>query len=85
MNQPQANVIRYRLSLYVSDSESIVVKTWYKFEEQASDVEERVCFMQSVPRTSIPAFMKGKRLDRVINVTGGVMVLSLYRTHLTCW
>lgn len=48
-----------------------------RFEEQASDVDERVCFMQSIPKDEIPIFMKGKRLDRVISVKGDSGVFTL--------
>lgn len=62
--------LKYRLSLYTSEHDAILVKTWYRYEEQASNVEERVCFMQRIVKKDIPSFMKGKRLDRVINVKG---------------
>ncbi|KFB47948.1 hypothetical protein ZHAS_00015910 [Anopheles sinensis] len=62
--------LKYRLSLYTSDQDALLVKTWYRFEEQAANVEERVCFMQHIIKKDIPSFMKGKRLDRVISVKG---------------
>lgn len=62
--------LKYRLSLYTSDVDAILVKTWYRFEESAINVEERVCFMQRIEKKEIPAFLRGKRLDRVISVKG---------------
>lgn len=64
------NPLKYRLSLYTSDQDALLIKTWYRFEEQAVNVEERVCFMQHIVKKDIPSFMKGKRLDRVISVKG---------------
>lgn len=70
MNVPTSSPIKHRLSLYMSNKDAILVKTWYRFQEQAADVEERMCFLQHIPKANIPEFMKGKRLDRLIDVKG---------------
>lgn len=81
MENQSNSPIKYKLSLYMSAEDAVLVKTWYRYQTTATDIEERMCYVHPVPKDDIVNFMKGKRLDRFVEVKGTEGAFSLPSSH----